>query len=295
MYNIKSVKQGSAKIQNNLFTWIIILLTLIIGILYIERLFNILKIEELKNLNVMDFIQLFNSILAALAIGSSLVCYISSKKEELFIISLMYIIFFIDIIFGNLDNINLQSQTKYMDGYITIGTSLIRIIILLISILPCKKIKDIIISNKGISILIVTIMSIFIGTLESKYLNFRNKENYIILYNIFLIIVYLVVAITYLVKSIRQKEYIYSVISSSIFLFGVKAFYATVATRIPILAIRLTCISITYMGFIIFIGGLFLELILNIKRNKELENELSVFYHLVDENKYIFVFIYNEN
>ncbi|WP_304528333.1 sensor histidine kinase [Romboutsia ilealis] len=243
----------------------------------------------------MDFIQLFNSILAALAIGSSLVCYISSKKEELFIISLMYIIFFIDIIFGNLDNINLQSQTKYMDGYITIGTSLIRIIILLISILPCKKIKDIIISNKGISILIVTIMSIFIGTLESKYLNFRNKENYIILYNIFLIIVYLVVAITYLVKSIRQKEYIYSVISSSIFLFGVKAFYATVATRIPILAIRLTCISITYMGFIIFIGGLFLELILNIKRNKELENELSVFYHLVDENKYSCVVIYNEN
>lgn len=295
MYNIKSVKQESAKIQNNLFTWIIILLTLIIGILYIERLFNILKIEELKNLNVMDFIQLFNSILAALAIGSSLVCYISSKKEELFIISLMYIIFFIDIIFGNLDNINLQSQTKYMDGYITIGTSLIRIIILLISILPCKKIKDIIISNKGISILIVTIMSIFIGTLESKYLNFRNKENYIILYNIFLIIVYLVVAITYLVKSIRQKEYIYSVISSSIFLFGVKAFYATVATRIPILAIRLTCISITYMGFIIFIGGLFLELILNIKRNKELENELSVFYHLVDENKYSCVVIYNEN
>lgn len=207
----------------------------------------------------------------------------------------MYIIFFIDIIFGNLDNINLQSQTKYMDGYITIGTSLIRIIILLISILPCKKIKDIIISNKGISILIVTIMSIFIGTLESKYLNFRNKENYIILYNIFLIIVYLVVAITYLVKSIRQKEYIYSVISSSIFLFGVKAFYATVATRIPILAIRLTCISITYMGFIIFIGGLFLELILNIKRNKELENELSVFYHLVDENKYRCVVIYNEN
>ena len=49
------------------------------------------------------------------------------------------------------------------------------------------------------------------------------------------------------------------------------------------------------MGFIIFIGGLFLELILNIKRNKELENELSVFYHLVDENKYSCVVIYNEN
>lgn len=94
MYNIKSVKQGSAKIQNNLFTWIIILLTLIIGILYIERLFNILKIEELKNLNVMDFIQLFNSILAALAIGSSLVCYISSKKKS-FSLYLLCILYFL--------------------------------------------------------------------------------------------------------------------------------------------------------------------------------------------------------
>ena len=48
-------------------------------------------------------------------------------------------------------------------------------------------------------------------------------------------------------------------------------------------------------GFIILIGGLFLELILSIKRNKELENKLNVFYKLVDENKYSCIVIYDEN
>src|SRR5699024_3996609 len=116
-------------------------------------------------------------------------------------------------------------------------------------------------SNKISSMLIVAMISIFIGTLESKNLIFANKENYFIPYNIFLITSYLVVSIIYLEKSISQKEYIYSVISSSIFLFGVKAYYAIVGAINPMAVIELTSISITYMAFIIFMGGLFLELI----------------------------------
>ena len=76
-------------------------------------------------------------------------------------------------------------------------------------------------SNKISSILIVATIAFFIGILENKGLIFTNKESYFIRYNIFLIILYLVVSTTYLVKSISQREYIYSVISSSIFLFGV--------------------------------------------------------------------------
>ena len=150
-------------------------------------------------------------------------------------------------------------------------------------------------SNKISSMLIVAMISIFIGTLESKNLIFANKENYFIPYNIFLIISYLVVSTTYLIKSIRQKEYIYSVISSSIFLFGVKAYYAIVGAINPMAVIKLTSISITYMGFIIFMGGLFLELILSTKRNKELENKLTVFYQIVNENKYSCIVLYDED
>ena len=295
MYNIKEVKKEATKIQNNLSTFIIMSLTLIIVISYIYNLFRVLRIEELQHLDVECFIRVFNLVLAGLAIGSCIMCYTSTKKEELFIISLMYVVFFIDISIGNLDNMSLTNSTKYVDGYITICTSLLRISILAISIIPFKKIKGIIMSNKISSMLIVAMISIFIGTLESKNLIFANKENYFIPYNIFLIISYLVVSTTYLIKSIRQKEYIYSVISSSIFLLGVKACYAIVGASNPMSVIKLASISITYMGFIIFIGGLFLELILSIKRNKELENKLNVFYKLVDENKYSCIVIYDEN
>ena len=295
MYNIKEVKKEATKIQNNLSTFIIMSLTLIIGILYINRLFCILKVEELQYMNVISFIRLFNLVLAGLAIGSCIMCYNSTKKEELFIISLMYVVFFIDISLGNLDNMNLINSAKYIDGYITISTSLLRISILVISISSFNKIKNIIMSNKISSILIVATIAFFIGILENKGLIFTNKESYFIRYNIFLIILYLVVSTTYLVKSISQREYIYSVISSSIFLFGVKACYAIVGASNPMSVIKLASISITYMGFIIFIGGLFLELILSIKRNKELENKLNVFYKLVDENKYSCIVIYDEN
>ena len=295
MDNIKKAKRGDIKVQNNLSTLIIIALTLIISILYISKLFMILKIENLQKLNVIYFIRLFNLILSGLAIGSCIMCYTSTKKEELFIISLMYVVFFVDISLGNLDNMNLENATKYVDGYITIGTSIIRISILAISILPLKKIKKLIISNKLSSILIVAIISIFIGILENKDLIFSNKENYFIAYNIFLITSYLVVSIIYLEKSISQKEYIYSVISSSIFLFGVKAYYAIVGAINPMAVIKLTSISITYMAFIIFMGGLFLELILSTKRNKELENKLTVFYQIVNENKYSCIVLYDED
>ena len=295
MDNIKKSKRGDIKVQNNLSTLIIIALTLIISILYLSKLFMILKIENLQKLNVIYFIRLFNLILSGLAIGSCIMCYTSTKKEELFIISLMYVVFFFDISLGNLDNMNLENATKYVDGYITIGTSIIRISILAISILPLKKIKKLIISNKLSSILIVAIISIFIGILENKDLIFSNKENYFIAYNIFLITSYLVVSIIYLEKSISQKEYIYSVISSSIFLFGVKAYYAIVGAINPMAVIKLTSISITYMAFIIFMGGLFLELILSIKRNKELENKLTVFYQIVNENKYSCIVLYDED
>ena len=166
----------------------------------------ILKIENLQKLNVIYFIRLFNLILSGLAIGSCIMCYTSTKKEELFIISLMYVVFFIDISIGNLDNMSLTNSTKYVDGYITICTSLLRISILAISIIPFKKVKGIIMSNKISSMLIVAIISIFIGTLENKDLIFSNKENYFIAYNIFLITSYLVVSIIYFRKEYKSKR-----------------------------------------------------------------------------------------
>ena len=58
MDNIKKSKRGDIKVQNNLSTLIIIALTLIISILYLSKLFMILKIENLQKLNVIYFIRI---------------------------------------------------------------------------------------------------------------------------------------------------------------------------------------------------------------------------------------------
>ncbi len=96
-----------------------------------NRLFCLLKVEELQYMNVISFIRLFNLVLAGLAIGSCIMCYNSTKKEELFIISHVCCIFY-RYIPWKLYNMNLINSAKYIDGYITISTSLLRISILVI-------------------------------------------------------------------------------------------------------------------------------------------------------------------
>lgn len=94
MYNIKEVKKEATKIQNNLSTFIIMSLTLIIGILYMNRLFCLLKVEELQYMNVISFIRLFNLVLAGLAIGSCIMCYNSTKRRTFYYISYVCCIFY---------------------------------------------------------------------------------------------------------------------------------------------------------------------------------------------------------
>ena len=59
--------------------------------------------------------------------------------------------------------------------------------------------------------------------------------------------------------------------------------------------IKYISISITYMSFIVLIVGLFLELILTIKKNRELKEEIKVFYNLVEENKHSCIYISDLN
>ncbi|MDU7968096.1 MAG: HAMP domain-containing sensor histidine kinase, partial [Paeniclostridium sordellii] len=63
----------------------------------------------------------------------------------------------------------------------------------------------------------------------------------------------------------------------------------------PIMDIKYISISITNMSFIVLIVGLFLELILTIKKNRELKEEIKVFYNLVEENKHSCIYISDLN
>ncbi|MGL5328278.1 MAG: sensor histidine kinase [Peptostreptococcaceae bacterium] len=293
MYNANIKNKYNKEVRN-----IIIAISLIftIGIIYLGILFKITKASALDSADIIMFIKIFELILAVLAITSCILCYNSTKKEELFIISLMYIVFFVDILLGNVDNMSLDYKKINMENYITIATSILRICILLISISKNSTIKQIIVKNKVKSIVFVSSLSICLGVLENRQIiiNTISNDEWFITYNGFLVITYLVVCITYLIKSIKNQEYIYSVISASIFFLIIKAIYAITGVKSIFPNIKLLSISITYIVFIVTIVGINFELLLTLKKNKKLENELILFKEIVDNSKQSCVVIYDE-
>ncbi len=291
MNNRNIIVRKEALKQNKIATCVIMLIALIIGLTYMELLFILLDSGGLRTNYIIMFIKIFNAVLAGVAVGSCILCYNSTKKEEVFIFSLVHIIFFVDIVFGHVDN-----SIVNKNNYIFMLTSLFRVIILLISISPFKNIKKMIVNNKVKSIIIVASVSILIGILKMNNIikfDFKSIQHFIN-YNIFLTVIYTIVTIVYLIKSIKYKEYIYSVISASTFIFTLKWIYTIVGTINPLANIKLVSISITYVGFIIFIVGIICELILTLKRNKELEYELTIFKKIADESRHNCVVIYDE-
>lgn len=291
MLGISKSKKFEA--SNKLATILTIGISAFLVVFYILSLIYIFKYNLILMIKPEDFIRIFNIVLAFLATVSCILCYNSTKKEELFIVSLMYMIFVIDITLGVFDNLTLKNTIISMKGYIAISTSLMRISIILIATLPLKKVRRFIIENKIGSILIVVLSATIFGYLESKSIIFpiRKETDFFILYNLMLIFVYSITSTILFKKSIKERDYTYSVIGASILMFLVKAFYAIVGARIPIIEIKFISISITYMSFIILIVGLFLETTISIKKKKELEEEKKIFYNLVEENKASCIYI----
>lgn len=288
-------KNKKFEASNKLATVLTIGISAFLVVFYILSLIHIFKYNLILMIKPEDFIRIFNIVLAFLAAVSCIVCYNSTKKEELFIVSLIYMIFVIDIILGVFDNLTLQNTIISMKGYIAISTSLMRIAIILIAILPLNKVRQFIVKNKFYSIVFIILSATIFGYLESKSIIFpiKKETDFFILYNIMLIFIYSITSTILFKKSIQKKDYTYSVIGASILMFLVKAFYAIVGARIPIIELKFISISISYMAFIILIVGLFLETSISIKKKRELEEEKKIFFNLVEENKASCIFISN--
>ncbi|WP_270940979.1 sensor histidine kinase [Romboutsia lituseburensis] len=275
---------------------VIFLISFIIGVSYLVLLFGILSSNKINTADIIAFIKIFELILVLLAISSCILCYESTNKEELFILSLFYIIFFIDVLLGNVDNMSLDASTINISNYLIVENSIFRLIILIFSLSSFRKMKKIIMKNRIKSILITVVIATSFGLLKQHDILFTtfNDVAGFVTYNIVLTIFYGTVSVIYLKKSLDRSEYIYSVISASIFFFMLKAIYAVVGATKALANVKLLSISITYIGFIILLGGIICELLLSIRKNKELENELTVFKKIADESRYSCILIYDE-
>lgn len=297
MYRLDKNHEEASKRRNKSATFIIVIASAVMSILYISLLSLISEPSIIHRFSIDLFVKIFSVVLAILAVASCILCYMSNNKDEVFVVSLMYVVFVVDIMFGSFDSMILTNSEINISNYITVSTSLIRIGVLMILIFPFNKTRRWIVQNKIKSFILVMILPVVIGILRINGIYSMGIQTIelFIGYNAFLIVVYVIFTIRFILKSIKEEEYIYAVISASIFFFAIKATYAIVGVISPSINLKLISLSITYIGFIVLIGGLLTELGFSIKRNKNLENENQIFYKLVDDSKYSFIVIYDEN
>ena len=294
---LKILKDKSFKEkEKKLFLYIVIILSLI-SVALVSNIF-FLRYTDISHLEfTLGFVRLFNSILSILAFGSCLISYYRLKNDSIFIISLMYLGLAMGIILGQIDYLSFYYVEFTLSNYIIVSTSMLRISILIITILPNNKLRNLIIHNKIASILFVVVYSILFGSLEKSLntISIYDSSKFFIMYNLFLMIVYIICSIKLLLTGIKEKEYLFVVLSASIFILAIKAAYAIYGANIVSFNVKLTSVSITYIFSLIVIAGGFIELYMYIQRTRVLNDRLSTFYDLTDRNMHSFMFLCDEN
>lgn len=247
------------------------------------------------------FIRTFNCVTSILAFGSCIIAYNRLKKDSVFFISLIYLSLSIDILLGYINYLSFYAVKLSISNYTVICTSVLRVFILILSIRKNNKISKIIIDNKELSIIILVAYSVLFGLLEINFgskVSFYNSSEFFVLYNIFLMIIYGYVGIKLFRIGLKSKEYLFIVLSASIFLFSIKAIYGIYSMNckdVLSFYINLTAVSITFISFFIVITGSFVELYIYICKTKVLNRNLSTFYDLAENSNHSCMFISDEN
>lgn len=281
--------------ENNLFIYTVSI-SIIISIILIANIF-IRKNNDYDYLgSTITFIRSFNFILSILAFTSCIIAYNRLKNDSIFIISLMYLALSIGILLGHIDYLTFYNDKINISNYIVVSTSLLRVMLLVATITPKSKLRRLIVNYKKISVVFVIAYTIVLGFLEYNYISVSiyYSEFFFIFYNIFLMLIYVISSIKLIIEGIKEKEYLFIVLSSSIFMLGLKAIYAIYGIRRASFYAKLISVSITYICFCIVIIGSFIELYLYMYRTKVLNDNLNVFYNFTDNNKHSFMFITNE-
>lgn len=271
----------------------ILIVSLFIFGIYTIRFISLIYVDKTFHVTESEFRMVFNLVLSIMGIISCLLSYNSNKKEELFIIALMYTMFFIDIGNSKLTGYLTNSEKEYY----AIITSFFRVCTIYISVSNFDKVKKIIMDNKAESMLIVSLVSIIAIHIEYNCIMpyDKNMINFYGYYNILLTGVYIIIAITFFIKSLNHKEYIYSVIGASSLMFSIKSLYDLYYIVNPSQEVALIGYSTILIGFITFIIGLFIELSQTIKINRILDEQRNLFIKIIDENKHSNVIICDEN
>lgn len=249
--------------------------------------------SKIYSISQNDIIIIANLTLAMMGVISCVLSFNSNKKEEVLIISLVYVIFAVDIIMSKITGY-LNRPTS---DYYAILTSLMRVSINYIAVSNIYKTRDKILKNRYKSYLFVILISTLCIYVEYNLMHPYNDKivSFYEFYNILLSVVYIFIAFNYFKKSVEKNEYIYGVIGSSALLFSIKSIYDychLISHSLPIYILGYITII---MAFVVYIIGLFIELSQSTKKNVELEEQKNLFIKIVEENKHMNIVVCDEN
>ncbi|MGL5380739.1 PAS domain-containing sensor histidine kinase [Clostridium sp.] len=246
---------------------------------------------------VNNFMRLFNLILCIISIGACVFYYNSTKKKEIFIVSLAFMVLSVEIFFRCYDVIFCINDLNKIEGGYKVINSILRVTLLFIAISKFEKLKKYITSNKWFITGCIYIISIIANIMEEKngILYFFKQDNFAILYSIVFILIYSIIGITFMRKAFKDREYIYAIIGSSIILFAIKAIYAIFIIVDPNFVLKVISIGITYTTFINIISGLFIEIMIKVSKSTILEEKMLVFYSLIENDPHSEIMICTED
>lgn len=109
----------------------------------------------------------------------------------------MYLGLGVGIATGQIDFFSFYYEELTLFNYIRVSPSILRIVLLIIAIIPHCKNKKIIMNNKKYSITFVILYTIVFDILENNISIFNAFDNreFLVIYNVLLIIVYTTVSI----------------------------------------------------------------------------------------------------
>lgn len=209
----------------------------------------------------------------------------------------MFICLSASVLLGHIDYIPYYYKKLDEYTYTVISSSLIKVLLLILVIIPTNKITKVIIKNKKLSIITVLFLTIILGAFEKKLFQYNSefKSNVFFIYNLFLAFIYTICSVFLFLKSIKDQEHIFIVLSSSIFILAIKAIYDIhILTQVTFYS-KLVTISLTYICFFIVIIDALIELFTYISKTNVLNNKLNLFYTLEENDKHSFMVIFDEN
>lgn len=289
----KHKANNTKKIKFSMFLLFSILVIFLLNLIY--KIYNPTSNTIIDPNTIPSFLLNLALILGTMAYLSSLIYYSSTKNDDFFIISLIYMNLSVELLVTHGNNLIIFDKFIFLH-------SIFRLCILFYVAFNKKELSKIIIKHKIIISIFVFVFSMIVPIINFRAFFSKFFFNDILLYSTLMciiVVLYIIACIFISIKSLRKGELIYSFIVGSMLLISLRGVYWIYEVLFPAIYDYKTnkslVLLLTIFSFLLAISGVFNEIITKNKSGSLLQKELQVFYHLVEFNTSCSVILFDDN